>query len=802
MSSPPIVLPHQLASVLDGRRGIRMLSLDCFDTLLWRDVHAPADLFAVLDGVTVDQRKTAEARARKSRLLAHHASGEVTLREIYAALLPDATEAEREAYVVREIDAEARHCHAFGPTVELMRAAKRQGLPIAIVSDTYLERDQLADLIRRAAGDEVADMIDHIFCSCEHRTAKGEGLFEVLLSTTGMRAHRILHIGDNPHADAAAGARHGLGTLHLVQFDEATIHRLRQEKIVGAMVMPATAGFQTHRAAVAIGEPQLDDPASTLGHGVLGPVLSTFAGWLAAEADALQATRGGKVHLLFVMRDGYLPRETFNAMMPDRPTHAVEISRFTATAARLGEPGAIDRFVTLEIGDGSGRNFLRQLLIEGKEADAILAGLPATRAAYALADTVRSERWASTIAARGSAMADRMIDYVRATVQPAAGDTLMLVDLGYNGTVQDHVAPLLERRLGVHVAGRYLLLSEDMPSGRDKRGLIDTRAHDPAALAAIMRAVAVLEQLCTVAQGSVIDYARGKPVRAEAGIKGRQSEVRAKVQAGCLRYARDHGAATVRPTNDFGTEAARRSAVATLARFLYLPLPAELDLLARFEHDCNLGSDETVALFDPDHAATGLRERGMFYMKKSQRMFLPAELRGKGLPTSLTLLAQRRFGLDLRYPDFCDHSVEVPLLIADGQKAFTDTVAATPTHDGYYVTAIPIGYGQYTIGLQFGRRYEWLQIQSARFLPITAFLTGEAHHAQSVLPAMPSCEGMEQVAPHMFRCDGPEAFLMVPPPEEVGDEPMMLAVVFRPLVEREPDAAPAATPVIHSGATA
>ena len=70
MSAPPIVLPHQLATVLDGRRGIRMLSLDCFDTLLWRDVHAPADLFAVLEGVTPDQRKSAEATARKARVLA------------------------------------------------------------------------------------------------------------------------------------------------------------------------------------------------------------------------------------------------------------------------------------------------------------------------------------------------------------------------------------------------------------------------------------------------------------------------------------------------------------------------------------------------------------------------------------------------------------------------------------------------------------------------------------------------------------------------------------------------------------
>ncbi len=800
MSSPETILPHQLATALDGVGGIRMLSLDCFDTLLWRDVHAPSDLFALLDGITPDQRIRGEAAARKRQLLAHQRSGEVTLREIYAALLPEADTAEREARVAHEIDVEARHCHAFAPTVALMRAAKQRGMPIVVVSDTYLERDQLAGLIRAAAGDAVADLIDHIFCSCDHRAAKGEGLFDVMLRRTKVRPDRILHVGDNPRADAEAGARHGLRTRHLIQFGAHAVQRLRQEKVAGALVSATAPGFQPHRAAIAIGEPQQPDAASALGYGVLGPMLTTFARWVADEADALQAARGGRVHTLFLLRDGHLPHATFAAMMPDRHAHTVEISRFTAAAAALGEPGAIDDFVHTEIGDDSGRHFLRQLLLDEDEITTLIAGLPADRAAYALAEAVCAGPLTPVIAARGAAFADRLIDYLRRAVDPAAGDTLMLVDLGYNGTVQDRIEAMLAQRMGVHVAGRYLLLSENLPTGRDKRGMIDHRHHDAEALSAFMSSIAVVEQLCTIAQGSVIDYADGAPVRADVGIKGRQSEVRSAVQAGCLRYTRDHGAAVIRAADPAGAESARQAAVATLARFLYLPLPQELDVLAQFEHDTNLGSDHRVALFDPDHAATGLRERGLFYLKRSQRMFLPAELRGQGLPTSLALLAQRRFGLDLRYADFCDRTIDVPLLLVDGQDAFTDSVAATPTHDGYHVAAIPVGRGQYTVGVQFGRRYEWLQIQSVSFLPVAAFLAGETIGDRVTIPATPSCEGMEQVGPHLFRCDDAESFLMVPPVG--GTQPMMLAVVFRPLVDREAAIPAAATPTILTGAVA
>ena len=56
--------PHELPDVLDWFSGIRVLSLDCFDTLLWRDCHAPTDLFSVLPDINPSQRVHGEHRAR------------------------------------------------------------------------------------------------------------------------------------------------------------------------------------------------------------------------------------------------------------------------------------------------------------------------------------------------------------------------------------------------------------------------------------------------------------------------------------------------------------------------------------------------------------------------------------------------------------------------------------------------------------------------------------------------------------------------------------------------------------------
>ncbi|MGG2357442.1 hypothetical protein, partial [Salmonella enterica] len=58
------VTPHDLPFVLDAHPGIKVLSLDCFDTLIWRDCHAPTDLFATLPGIMPLQRMASEMRAR------------------------------------------------------------------------------------------------------------------------------------------------------------------------------------------------------------------------------------------------------------------------------------------------------------------------------------------------------------------------------------------------------------------------------------------------------------------------------------------------------------------------------------------------------------------------------------------------------------------------------------------------------------------------------------------------------------------------------------------------------------------
>lgn len=780
------ILAHELPDALAGSDA-RILSLDCFDTLLWRDVHAPRDVFADLDVARPDQRRWAESNAR-ARALVTRQSHEVTLAEIYEALLPGATPEARAAAAAAECAAEARHCYAFAPTVALMRAAKAEGRQVIIVSDTYLGADALRALIAAAGGEDVAALIDHIFCSCEHGVSKGEGLFRHVLRLTGARASDLLHIGDNVAADLEAPQQLGIPAKHLVQFTADTQQRLRLEAAAGAMLHGSSQSWpavQPHRAALAIAEPQFDHPAATLGYSVLGPIFAAFDQWLKAEAAALAAARPGKVHVLFLLRDGHLPHQVWNAAGAPAgiASATAEISRFTATAASFRTAADIDRFVAREGGGHEWVRLARQLLFDDREAREMIG-----KDGRCFARNVRRAGTRRRVIERSRRFAERLVAHVVACCAPAPGDTLMLVDLGYNGTVQNAIDGVLRDGLGVHVAGRYLILREDFPSGLDKAGLFDARYYDHAALATLCDNIAAIEQLATVAQGSVVDYTPdGAPIRTEAGVKGVQTTIRDAVQACCLEYVQAGFSPWNRPPAGAGADGQRAAAAAILARLLFLPMPAELETLAAFEHDVNLGGGDMVPLFDRAGACAALRRHGMFYLRDAKRMFLPAELRGQGLPLSLALFAQRRLALDLRRADFDEGEMALPVIVAEGRAVSAQRVTASRTHDGFLLARVPVGAARYAVGVQFGQICEWVEIESVAFTPAHALAAGAEGQDRVAIPASPSFEQMEAMAPGLYRCSDTSAFMMVPPPN--GRQEWVLTLVFRPVATAGPAAA-------------
>lgn len=762
---------HEIATLLDDApEGVRTLSLDCFDTLIWRATHMPQDVFTefAYPGGGIEPRVRAETVARRLDRR-NGGTGEVSIEAIHANLPAGA-----EAGAAAELAFEARHCFAFAPTVALIEAAKARGLQVVIVSDTYLAEPQLRELIAAVGGDRLAGMIDRIFCSSELGCSKVGGMFAPVLRALNVAPETILHVGDNPHADGEAAAAAGLHAVHVKQFDAASIDILRLEAAAAVMLDPATRvsrpAIQPHRAPIAL---RADgDPAWELGHDIFGPLLDAFSRWLKAEVAALAATTGRPVKPLFLLRDGFLPLGMYEAIGGSGA--AISISRFTARRASLCDEAAVRSYLEEEDTERV-EVMATQLGLTPEEGQRIGATGKAFRQAVVAPDIVKR------IAGRSAAFAKRLAAHVTREGRIARGDILMLVDLGYRGTVQDLAASVLEERLGVTVTGRYLLLTDFTADPAKKRGMIDARHYDHRLLTALSRQIAIVEQVATSNAGSVIDYAdNGRSKHKPNRVGKAQAETRAAIQAGAIAFARTADDAFHRPPASDDADARRRMALAVLGRLLFMPQPREVSIFERFQHDVNLGTDDLVGIVDRCGAGEGLRRRGLSYLRNADRMFLPGELQAHGFPLTLSFFSAARFELDLWTSDFSVATIPVPVLLAAGSQQVGRAFDASPTHDGYHVVNIPVGAAKFDVGVQIGSLGEIIQIEQVAFYRLDDFRPGRGV-APAPIAAAPVFDEMEEIADGLWRC-GDRSLLFVPPPTGRFDSPLVLSVVFRPVV--------------------
>ncbi|MGE4431731.1 MAG: hydrolase [Sphingobium sp.] len=776
---------------------VEILSLDCFDTLIWRNVNRPNDVFHELfpDGRGAEIRVRAEQKTRRSMMLEPDRK-EIFIDEIYRNLLSAQDEARLDDFISAEMEAEARHCFAFRPVVDLIIAAKQRGLKVIIVSDIYWREDRLRELIARTAGQDVLDLIDRVFCSCDYGCSKFEGLFTHVLEAMQTPPASIAHLGDNKLADHTAPLELGIHAVHFLQFDDRQATRLRLEAIASTLMerdarrtMPV---LHPHRPQIALHHS--DDPVEDFGYSVLGPIMHGFTHWLAAEADAFETETGKKPKLLFLLRDGYLLAKAFERACPERADQIkmISISRFTALASSFTDEQAVRDYLLSARFRFDGPQALgtremvcNQLLFTAQETRKLSREDDGSAFLRRLFEPDNIAR----VQTRSRQFSEGLLAHLRLN-GVEDGDAVMLVDLGSVGTIQNVLTGVLETEMNLTVSGRYFLLREEKLTGLDKKGLLDFRHYETDALFSIFQYIALMEEFCTIPQGSVLYYGKdGQPRRDNAEGDPTQNALRAKAQAACFAFVEQQDRGWRTAPASWNDESARRMAVGSLARLLFLPTEDEIAMIESFVHDVNLGSSDKVRLMDCDATGRNLRHHGAFHtMVVRERIFQPGELRRHGMAETLSLLLARRFGLDLKAADFQANGLKLPILLTAGDSHTQMDITAYPTNEGYYRALVPVGAGRFTAIVMIGQVCDWFQLEESSFRPVESYMSALPQNMARPAPAI--CDGMDQNAPGLYQCRQNSAFLMFTPPSVSDGEPHMLHLVFRPIVLRDAAAQP------------
>lgn len=344
---------------------IKCVSFDIFDTAILRPFYRPTDLFYTLDGMFSkicpeeirsfhDIRVKAESVARAEK----QGGEEVTLSDIYESFrrITGISSENSDRLSKAERAAELRFCKPRKSCLNLFNLAKCCGKKIFFTSDMYLDRDFLAEMLRKCGYDGFEDIL--VSC-CEKSTKCQGGLFDTLIKRAAVSPENIMHIGDNWGSDVVSAREHGLKAVffpkpvNCLQYDISDIKTTHSccpytEPSHSMVNLEKGINFLGTRTALAVAANHIyDNPFISFnewsemncspeffGYYALGMHLLGFTKWICEKSSELSVDR-----LLFVARDGSLPMEAYKILrryFPNSPDFSyLYTSRKAALAAGI-----------------------------------------------------------------------------------------------------------------------------------------------------------------------------------------------------------------------------------------------------------------------------------------------------------------------------------------------------------------------------------------------------------------------------------------------------------------------------------
>ncbi|MGY8677645.1 hypothetical protein Q2941_07480 [Bradyrhizobium sp. UFLA05-153] len=701
----------------DAKRRTRIVSawsFDVFDTFLMRACTTPDGVFErtyELSGISricpnvsasfVQHRIQAESRARRTAKDKRGAS-EVHIAEVYSYFpfkLFGLDRRNRDGLVEAEFAAELELCRVNPEMLQQYIDMKRAGHRTGFISDTYWDSAQLARLLRACSPDLTWDFL---YASCDHGSSKSESLFARYITDQGVDPAASFHVGDNESADIRGARRHGIRPRYYPQASAQLASKLQRETAMFDLLCQGKPsrldhGARTLRRMVAARSAE-KSPAFQLGLTVLGPVMTAFDAFVAARYEAL-ALPGRRVALGFLGRDGFL-------------SHRIWRERHGAMSAYI----EINRRVSL-IGSTDSMEPLCDLLGKVMKIDAptlrdMIKILPPKVAAFfakypdgiapgdELAEALPDLMDAGEITELAAGLRARLLAYLRHTI-PGFDDCtdLVLADLGYSGSVQKALRRIFDQEgISIRLHGTYLIslddAFDDIAESDTAEGFVSDLVVTPHVKRMLIRNVALLEQICCSAEGSVRDYQDEAVLREINPRPTEQIALAAEIQSGALAFA----ASADRIASEYdmlpyaALDVATSWSAATLARLLLLPDDDEIALLGGLKHDVNLGTHALAPLLDGGFVRNQLTARGLSAACTSAAppMWLAASFAGLSPSYSYlyTLFGANRLPADVFEEASCS-ALQIGLFRTDG-SASMETVTVQRTGLGELRLRIPL----------------------------------------------------------------------------------------------------------------
>lgn len=611
---------------------IEVLSLDIFDTIIYRLVPEPKDVFLLLarelkakgliadnttDATFARYRMEAESDAR-DRQRVKTGENEITIEEIYRTF-PKGYRAEGTSvqdFIKEEVETEKKLIRFDADIVNLIKYAHENKIKVVLVSDMYLQQSNIEYLL-----EGIIQYVDQVFMSTTHRTFKAEGLFDIAIEKLGVSPEKILHIGDNYEADVQPAVERNMNVLHWTVFQESFEEVLQKEypfflsKRGGSLNDNyGDFGLTSLRRRIPMHVPQnySNEEAFYFNAGgqIIGPSLVSFCQW-ALEKCRKQGLK--KIYCL--MREGRIFKKIFDILQEGEanPIETVEtfVSRKSLIKASLFHAKTeeivdfILRPTPLTIVEAHQELGLTKEDLKGIPLglDTVLDNKPVIR--EYIRSIVLKPKLRGRIIESAKEVRDNALKYFNSIADLENEKQIFVVDLGYNGSIQKFMQKIFHQDYpDIQTIGCYLLTNEAiadlMTVGGRAEGFL-TDGGQPVDIAhTVSRSPEVLEQSLMPDCGSTKAYDdQGKPILKEYTMDAEQTKQIQIVQEGIYAFAQYWKQHQQDHLQEFSPQDLVRKHQKTLFRFITQPNEIEIEFFGSWQHDDNFAFDQKRSLIEP-----------------------------------------------------------------------------------------------------------------------------------------------------------------------------------------------------------
>lgn len=281
-----------------------IISFDIFDTLLKRIVLYPKDVFEIV------QERTGIEGFADHRYEIQTTRPHLSLDGIYSCLKEQCGYDDETTEVLRqaELETEMNVIMPRSSMIKVFEYAKNQGKTVALISDMYLDPDDIRGLLEKNGIKGYSAM----YISCSYGKLKQEGLFEEL-SEWRKNGETVLHVGDNYYSDVAVAEEFGLDAFYVPSCLDMAVKN-------GYAEAAAMCRSLADRKLMGLGIAQgFDDPfGKNADEGIAAMIIAPLAvGYLQWVCAAL----AGKEYDWFLLsaRDGWILVDAYNRLRKKLP---------------------------------------------------------------------------------------------------------------------------------------------------------------------------------------------------------------------------------------------------------------------------------------------------------------------------------------------------------------------------------------------------------------------------------------------------------------------------------------------------